>query len=58
VSKVSGKEYAAFYTCSAKAQSGFCKERPPMDWVKANPIRDAQPQAPQQDADNLSDMPF
>jgi hypothetical protein len=58
VSKVSGKEYAAFYTCSAKAQSGFCKERPPMDWVKANPIRDAQPQAPQQDADNLSDLPF
>jgi hypothetical protein len=58
-SKVSGKAYAAFYTCAEKAAGGgFCKERPSMEWVKANPIRTAQPEVAPQDPNNLSDLPF
>ena len=59
VSKVSGKEYAAFYTCSAKLESGFCKERPSREWVKANPIRGGAPaQAVPESTNNLEDLPF
>ena len=56
VSKTTGKPYNAFYTASHKLPDGsWCREKPSVEWVKANPI-DAP--APKLVPEDLGDLPF
>ncbi len=56
VSKATGKPYAPFWTCTEKDASGFCKQKPSIQWLKENPI--GAPAAPKQDASSFDDIPF
>lgn len=47
-----GKPYAAFYTCGAKDQNGWCKNKPSLKWLAANPIKE------ERRAEDLIDVPM
>ena len=57
ISKATGKPYNAFWSCSGRTDGKFCKNKPSLDWIKAQ--AKLEPAAsPAQVEDNLSDLPF